>query len=163
MTVYASKPEFNIREKLKELDGKQDKLLTRPGFLLTMGTATFSPATGFQNLTDWQGTGVNFFSTTIFDQGGNCNNGKFIAPYAGLYHFNFKLQVSYSSGYMYSYIYVNGGDITSVSCQFYQNNNVNTLSFTYAAKEGDFFEPYIQNNYSGGTAAGGLFSGHYIG
>lgn len=163
MTINSYKKSEDLRTIITELNGKQDKMSHRPGFLLTMGTGTFSPATGFQNLTDWQGTGVNFFSTTIFDQGGNCDNGKFIAPYTGLYHFNFKLQVAYSSGYMYSYIFVNGGDIASVSCQFYQNNNVNTLSFTYAAKEGDIFEPYIQNNYAGGTAAGGLFSGHYIG
>lgn len=161
--MKAYKPELDIVSRLNELEGKQDKIVQRPAFLVSMGATVLTAGTGVQNLVDYAGTGVNFFGTTAFDHNNNLYNGKFVAPVSGIYHFDLKLQITYSSGYMFSYVYVNGAPITNVNCQFYQSANVCTLSFTYYAKEGDYFEPHIQNNYAGGTVAAGYFSGHYVG
>lgn len=156
MTVRVTKPEINVREKLKELDGKADKLLNRPAFSCS-GGSSYTPTTGDQNISSFCGTVVNF------DHGNNLSNGKFTAPISGLYHFDLKLQIVYNSGYMFSYVFKNGSSMPNHSCQFYQPNNVCTLSFVVYANAGDYFEPYITNNYAGGTVSSPLWCGHYIG
>jgi len=156
MTVRANKPAFSIREKLKELDGKQDKLLNRPAFSCA-SSGTYTTTTGSQNLASFCGAIVNF------DYGGNLTNGRFTAPWSGLYHFDLKFSCSYSSGYLYSYVFKNGGGIPNVFVQYFQTSNTCTLSFRVYANAGDYFEPYIDNNYAGGTISQALFEGHYIG
>jgi hypothetical protein len=156
MGVTVTKQEINIREKLTELEGKQNELVIRPAFSCA-GGGSYTPTTGAQNISSFCG------GTVIFDHGGNLDNGKFTAPMTGLYHFDLKLQVVYSSGYFFSYVYKNGATMPNHNMQFYQTSNTYTLSFTTFAKEGDYFEPYIQNNYAGGTASSPIWCGHYIG
>jgi hypothetical protein len=45
----------------------------------------------------------------------------------------------------------------------YQTSNSATLSFTIYAEKGDYFEPYVNTNYAGGSVSACLYSGHYIG
>ena len=156
MTVRVNKSSFNIREKLTELGGKQDKLLFRPTFSCS-GSGNYTTTTGDQNISSFCGSVVNF------DNNGDLDDGKFTAPISGLYHFDLKLRIGYSSGYMFSYVFKNGSSMSNHNCQFYQNNNVCTLSFPIYANAGDYFEPYIASNYSGGTVSSPLWCGHYIG
>lgn len=156
MSIYVTKPEINVRDELTRLEGKADKLLNRPAFSCS-GSGNYTPTTGDQNISSFCGSVVNF------DHGGNLDNGKFTAPISGLYHFDFKLQVVYSSGYLFSYVFKNSSSMPNHNAQFYQSSNVCTLSFTVYANAGDYFEPYITNNYAGGTVSSPLWCGHYIG
>jgi len=156
MTVKITKPEINLREKISELDGKQDKLLIRPAFSC-VGSGSYTPTTNAQNIASFCG------SVVTFDRGNNVVAGKFTAPITGLYHFDLKLQVVYSSGYLFSYVYKNGATMPNHSLYYYQTSNSYTLSFTTFAEAGDYFEPYINNNYAGGTVSGPIWCGHYIG
>lgn len=156
MSAKINKQEIDIRTRLNELEGKADKLISRPAFSCS-GSGNYTPTTGNQNISSFCGSVVNF------DYGSNLDNGRFTAPISGLYHFDLKLQIVYSSGYMFSYIFKNGSSMPNHNCQFYQANNVCTLSFVTYANSGDYFEPYINNNYAGGTVSSPLWCGHYIG
>lgn len=156
MTINSYKKSEDLRTIVTELNGKQDKMIHRPAFSCA-GGGSYTPATGAQNISSFCG------GTVIFDQCGNLDNGKFTAPITGLYHFDLKLQVVYSSGYLFSYVYKNGSTMPNHNMQYYQTSNTYTLSFTTFAKEGDYFEPYIQNNYAGGTVSSPIWCGHYIG
>jgi len=156
MAVNISTPEINIREKLTELEGKADRLLIRPAFSAA-GSGTYTATTNDQNISSFCG------GTVLLNQGNCLVNGKFTAPIEGLYHFDLKLQVVYSSGYFFSYVFKNSSSIANHSCQFYQTNNVCTLSFVIHANEGDYFEPYVTNNYAGASVSSPLWCGHYIG
>ena len=152
MTVKITKPEIDIREKLTELDGKQDKLLYIPAFSCA-SSGTYTATTDAQNL-----------STFVQSQTVSLNaGGKFTAPISGLYHFDLKASAVFSSGYLLLYIYKNGAPMTNTSIYFYQTSNSDTLSFTIYAQAGDYFEPYTNTNYAGGAISSMLFSGHYIG
>jgi hypothetical protein len=143
MTVKITKSEINIREKLAELDGKQDKLIQRPAFSCN-SSGTYTTTTSEQNISTFiqsNEVGLNI--------GGHLVNGKFTAPIDGLYHFDLKAAATYNSGYHYHYMY--------------QTSNSATLSFTIYAKAGDYFEPYVNTNYAGGSVSACLYSGHYIG
>jgi hypothetical protein len=161
MTVRILKPEVNIREKLTELEGKQDKPPYIPAFSCA-GGGSYTTTTGDQNIAAFCAGSNN--SGVLFDIGGNLTNGAFKAPFAGLYKFSLKMQVNYSSGYFFSYIYKNSSNIPNHSCQFYQSNNVCTLDLLWPADEGDVFEPYITNNYTITNAISSpVWNGYYIG
>jgi hypothetical protein len=157
MAVKFTKPEINVREKLAELEGKADKLLIRPAFSC-VGSGSYSATTGDQNISTYCGSVVQF------DIGNNLTTGSFKVPISGLYKFSLKLQVNYSSGYLFSYIFKNGAAIPNHSCQFYQSNNVCTLDLLTLADAGDIFEPYITNNYAITNALSSpVWNGYYIG
>jgi hypothetical protein len=157
MTVKITKPEIDIREKLTELDGKQDKLLYIPAFSCT-SSGTYTTTTDEQNLSTFAQS-----NTVSLNAGGHLVGGKFTAPISGLYHFDLKASAVYSSGYLFLYIYKNGATMSNTSLYFYQTSNSDTLSFTIYAQAGDYFEPYTNTNYAGGAISSLLFSGHYIG
>jgi hypothetical protein len=157
MTVKITKPEINIREKLVELDSKQDKLIQRPAFSCA-SSGTYTATTGPQNLSTFVQS-----NTVSLNAGGHLVGGKFTAPIGGLYHFDLKASAVFSSGYLLLYIYKNGAAMTNHSIYFYQTSNSDTLSFTIYAQAGDYFEPYVNTNYAGGALSSLLFSGHYIG
>ena len=157
MAVKITKPEINVREKLVELDGKQDKLIERPAFSCN-SSGVYTTTTNEQNISTFvQSNGVSL------NQGGHLVGGKFTAPIGGLYHFDLKASAVFSSGYLLLYIYKNGATMTNHSIYFYQTSNSDTLSFTIYAQAGDYFEPYTNTNYAGGAISSMLFSGHYIG
>ena len=161
MTTYIRKDEINIREKLHQLESKQDKPPYIPAFSCA-GSGTYNASTGDQNIAAYCAGSSN--SGILFDIGGNLTNGAFKVPFAGLYKFSLKLQVNYSSGYLFSYIYKNGANIPNHSCQFYQSNNVCTLDLLTLADAGDIFEPYITNNYAITNALSSpVWNGYYIG
>ena len=157
MAVKITKPEINVREKLVELDGKQDKLLIRPAFSCA-SSGTYTATTNAQNLSTFVQS-----QTVSLNAGGHLVGGKFTAPIDGLYHFDLKASAVFSSGYLLLYIYKNGAPMTNTSIYFYQTSNSDTLSFTIYAQSGDYFEPYTNTNYAGGAISSLLFSGHYIG
>ena len=102
MTTYIRKDEINIREKLHQLESKQDKPPYIPAFSCA-GGGTYNASTGDQNIAAYCAGSSN--SGVLFDIGSNLTNGAFKVPFAGLYKFSLKLQVNYSSGYLFSYIY----------------------------------------------------------
>lgn len=161
MTTYIRKDEINIREKLHELEGEANKRLKRPAFSCA-GGGTYSASTGDQNIAAFCAGSNN--SGVLFDNCNNLTNGAFKVPFAGLYKFSLKMQVNYSSGYFFSYIYKNSSNIANHSCQFYQSNNVCTLDLLWQADAGDIFEPYITNNYALTNAISSpVWNGCYIG
>ena len=161
MSVQAYRPEIDIISKLNELEGKQDKPPYIPAFSCA-GGGTYNASTGDQNIAAYCAGSSN--SGVLFDIGGNLTNGAFKVPFAGLYKFSLKLQVNYSSGYLFSYIYKNSSAIANHSCQFYQSNNVCTLDLLWAADKDDVFEPYITNNYAISNALSSpVWNGYYIG
>lgn len=161
MTTYIRKDEINIREKLHQLESKQDKPPYIPAFSCA-GGGTYNASTGDQNIAAYCAGSSN--SGILFDIGGNLTNGAFKVPFAGLYKFSLKLQVNYSSGYLFSYIYKNSSAIANHSCQFYQSNNVCTLDLIWPADTNDIFEPYITNNYAISNALSSpVWNGYYIG
>jgi hypothetical protein len=157
MTVKITKPEINVREKLVELNGKQDKLIQRPAFSCN-SSGTYTTTTNEQNISTFiqsNEVGLNI--------GGHLVDGKFTAPIEGLYHFDLKAAATYSSGYLFIYIYKNGSSMSNHYHYMYQTSNSATLSFTIYAQKGDYFEPYVNTNYAGGSVSACLYSGHYIG
>ena len=157
MAVKITKPEINVREKLVELDGKQDKLLIRPAFSCA-SSGTYTATTDAQNISTFiQSNGVSL------NIGGHLVDGRFTAPIEGLYHFDLKASATYSSGYLFVYIYKNGAAMSNAYHYLFQTSNSATLSFTIYAQAGDYFEPYTNTNYAGGAISSLLFSGHYIG
>ena len=157
MAVKITKPEINVREKLVELDGKQDKLIQRPAFSCN-SSGVYTTTTNEQNISTFiQSNGVSL------NIGGHLVDGRFTAPIEGLYHFDLKASATYSSGYLFVYIYKNGAAMSNAYHYLFQTSNSATLSFTIYAQAGDYFEPYTNTNYAGGAISSVLFSGHYIG
>ena len=74
MAVKITKPEINVREKLVELDGKQDKLLIRPAFSCA-SSGTYTATTDAQNLSTFVQS-----QTVSLNAGGHLVGGKFTAP-----------------------------------------------------------------------------------
>ena len=157
MAVKFKKPEINVREKLTETNGKQDNLLQRPAFSCN-SSGTYTTTTAEQNISTFIQS--NEVSLNI---GGHLVDGKFTAPIAGLYHFDLKASATYSSGYLFVYIWKNGAAMSNAYHYMFQTSNSATLSFTIYAEAGDYFEPYVNTNYAGGSVSACLYSGHYIG
>tara|TARA_B100001063_G_C16642116_1_gene491391 strand:- start:497 stop:970 length:474 start_codon:yes stop_codon:yes gene_type:complete len=157
MAVKFKKPEINVREKLTETNGKQDNLLQRPAFSCN-SSGTYTTTTGDQNIGVFsQSNGVSL------NNGTHLSSGRFTAPVSGLYHFDLKGAATYGSGYLFMYIFKNGAAMSNAYHYMFQTSNSATLSFTIHAQAGDYFEPYINSNYSGGSVSAILYSGHYIG
>ena len=157
MAIKFKKPEINIREKLNELEGKQDKLAYRPAFSCN-SSGSYTTTTNEQNISTFSQS-----NAVTLNIGGHLVGGKFTAPISGLYHFDLKMATVYSSGYLFMYVYKNGTAMSNCYHYMYQTSRSATLSFTVYAQAGDYFEPYINSNYSGGTVSAVLYSGHYIG
>jgi|9_EtaG_2_1085328.scaffolds.fasta_scaffold04882_6 hypothetical protein len=121
-------------------------------------SGNYTTTTGDQNIKTFASS-----NATSLNVGSHLSGGKFTAPVDGLYHFDLKGAAVYSSGYLFMYVFKNGSAMSNAYHYMYQTSNSATLSFTVKADAGDYFEPYINTNYSGGTVSAILFSGHLIG
>jgi len=121
-------------------------------------SGSYTTTTGDQNIKTFACS-----NATTLNIGSHLVGGKFTAPVDGLYHFDLKGAATYGSGYLFMYIFKNGSAMSNAYHYMYQTSNSATLSFTVYADDGDYFEPYINTNYAGGTVSAILFSGHLIG
>ena len=89
MTVYASKPEINVREKLKELESKKD--FPTPAFHVYVGSQFFvSTKAGIGSVTNRP---ANFFDTVTHDNYNafDLSNSQYNVPVSGLYYINLQM------------------------------------------------------------------------
>lgn len=157
MAVKITKPEINVREKLASFENIKDKLNYIPAFSCN-SSGSYTTTTGDQNIATFSAS-----NAVSLNHGNHLVGGKFTAPVRGLYHFDLKGTAVYSSGYLFMYIWKNGATMSNAYHYLYQPNNSATISFTIYAEVGDYFEPYVNTNYAGGTVSAILWSGHYIG
>jgi len=120
-------------------------------------SGTYTTTTGDQNIKTFASS-----NSTTLNQGSDLSGGKFTAPVDGIYQINLKGAATYSSGYLFMYVFKNGSAMSNAYHYMFQTSNSATLSFTVKADAGDYFEPYINTNYSGGSVSAILFSGHLI-
>ena len=118
----------------------------------------YTTTTGDQNIKTFACS-----NATTLNVGSHLSGGKFTAPVDGLYHFDLKAAATYSSGYLFLYVFKNGTGVSNHYHYMHQTSRSATLSFTIYAEEDDYFEPYVNTNYSGGTVNAIVFSGHFIG
>lgn len=154
MTVKVTQPSINLREKINELETKKP-LGYVPAFR-AYSTGTYTMSTGDQSLS-------SMLVSVPLNSGGHFESGVFTAPASGIYHFTFTAAANYSSGYLYSYIFVNGSNPPAAYAQYFQQYNVVTLPLTIELSAGDRVTPYISSNYSGGSVSQMIFNGHYVG
>ena len=121
-------------------------------------SGTYTTTTGNQNLSTFASS-----NATSLNVGSHLSSGKFTAPVAGVYQFHLKAQASYSSGYLFIYVFKEGSAMSNAYHYMFQTNNSATLSFCVDAAAGDEFEPYCNTNYAGGSISAILFSGYLIG
>ena len=139
MTVYASKPEINVREKLKELEGRAVEPIERPAFRADLTSNQSIPDATY---TKYNMTHIKYDNFNGYDS----DSVAYIIPESGIYLITFmQWWNSKPEGRSIMRIYVNDVAVTS---DYHLTNQGGTMASTstLSLNAGDKVQMYVFQN-----------------
>jgi hypothetical protein len=153
---------LDVAGTFKLADGSQgtDKILTSDGLgnaswqnsSINTGFAAYSSVAQTINASTW--TQISF-SGEDFDDGNDFASNQYVAPTAGVYHFNASVSwtpMSNTTGYSFISLYKNGSAFKFRMTASHTNYHSNNISETMKLNAGDVITVWVAHFSTGGTA-----------